>query len=526
LSSTFKLLLIEDSADDADLLVAHLKKTGHTPIFQRVDTETDLRDALKESWDLAICDYNLPQMNALSALAIIKAQQPELPCIVVSGAIGEERAVETLKAGAGDYIMKDNLTRLASAIKREINEAQTRRKTKTIEAELKSHEEQLRQSQKYEAIGQLASGIAHDFNNMLAIILIQVDMLNEQLDAAPATDPLIEPFKKGVEQIKKTGLRASSLTRQLLAFSRKQVILPKVLNLNDLINDMKKMIQRLMEEHIELKTNLSADLKNIKIDPSHFEQILLNLIVNARDAMPQGGALTVETSNIEIPSKQHPNVTIDSGKYVRMRILDTGIGMTSELQKKIFDPFFTTKEVGKGTGLGLSIVLGIVKQNKGFILVESTVNQGTAFDLYFPTTQEVVVTNNVESINMSQLKGAGETILIVEDDPDLRELVSDTLTSNGYKVISASNGAEALEKIKPNSQNINLILTDVIMPQMTGAEMARQIRQLGLTVKILFQSGYTEDTLIQNGIDSGQVFFLEKPYKTKTLLQKIREILR
>jgi C4-dicarboxylate-specific signal transduction histidine kinase len=275
LSSRIKLLLVEDSPDDSDLLLKHLKRAGLETIHERVETERAMISALEsKEWDTVICDYDIPGFGVIPALLLLKEKKPDIPCIVVSGSVGEDRAVETMKSGASDYIMKDNLTRLVPAIQRELKEAQVRRDHRQVEEALKKREEELRQVQKLEAVGQLAGGIAHDFNNILATILIQADILNDALDEALPMEQLVSQMQKGIEQIKKSGIRATNLTRQLLAFSRKQVIQSKVLNLNDIVSDMEKMVIRLIEENIEVKTSLSKGLKNIRVDPGHLEQQL------------------------------------------------------------------------------------------------------------------------------------------------------------------------------------------------------------------------------------------------------------
>ncbi len=275
MSSRIKLLLVEDSPDDSDLLLKHLKRAGLETIHERVETERAMISALEsKEWDTVICDYDIPGFGVIPALLLLKEKKPDIPCIVVSGSVGEDRAVETMKSGASDYIMKDNLTRLVPAIQRELKEAQVRRDHRQVEEALKKREEELRQVQKLEAVGQLAGGIAHDFNNILATILIQADILNDALDEALPMEQLVSQMQKGIEQIKKSGIRATNLTRQLLAFSRKQVIQSKVLNLNDIVSDMEKMVIRLIEENIEVKTSLSKGLKNIRVDPGHLEQQL------------------------------------------------------------------------------------------------------------------------------------------------------------------------------------------------------------------------------------------------------------
>jgi len=523
-SQELKLLVIEDSSDDADLLSNHLKKSGISPVIKRVETIETIKAALEQSsWDIIICDYNLPSFNALDAISIVKKINPDIPCVVVSGSIGEEKAVETMKAGADDYLLKDNLSRLVPVLERELREAEITKEKKRVEATLKKSEENLRQAQKLESIGQLAGGIAHDFNNLLATILIQTEVLRDGLSRDLPVTQLSDHIEKGTTQIIKSIERATNLTRQLLAFSRKQVILPKVVNLNTLIVDMEKMLRRIIEENIEFKTELSAGLKNLKIDPGHLEQIIMNLMVNCRDAMPHGGELKIETQNSYVDEALATSCNVTPGPRVLLTISDTGTGMSDEVKKHLFEPFFTTKPIGKGTGLGLCTVYGIVKQNKGLIFVESELGKGTCFKLYFPMTEDEVKIANVAK-ELVSTRGT-ETILIVEDEEPLRILICDTLKDNGYNMLMASNGAEALTQIRSSKTPIHLVITDVVMPQMGGPELAIYAQLVNKNIKFLFQSGYAEDSFAQSGLVENQINFITKPYPVKDLLSKIRRIL-
>lgn len=494
------------------------------PNVERVDTLPALKTALAvEGWDAIICDYNLPQFTAIDALSIVRGLRPEVPCIVVSGSIGEEKAIETMKAGASDYIMKDNLTRLVPVLQRELKEATLRKESRSAEETLRKSEENLRQAQKLDSIGQLAGGIAHDFNNLLATIMIQSEVLKESLDDKLTSTQLIDIVGRGLDQILKSGERASNLTRQLLAFSRKQVLQPKVVSLNDLIIDMGTMLRRLIEEHIEFRTQLGRDLHNIKIDPVHLEQVLLNLIVNARDAMPKGGKLIIETANTTLDLAQARSHNIKPGRYVMLEVIDTGTGLSDEAKKHMFEPFFTTKPLGKGTGLGLSTVYGIVKQNHGSIAAESEKDRGTSFKIYFPVVDEEVHTMVQPVKETSSTKGS-ETVLVVEDEDVLRELICDSLKSSGYKVINAPQGARALE-LAASETKIDLVITDVVMPQMSGPDLAKRIAATNKSCKFLFQSGYAEDALADHDFDDPHMHFLAKPYTLKDLLRHVRHIL-
>jgi signal transduction histidine kinase/FixJ family two-component response regulator len=380
-------------------------------------------------------------------------------------------------------------------------------------------EEQFRQSQKMDAIGQLAGGIAHDFNNVLTAINGYSELTIRQL---PADDPL----QQNLLEIKKAGDRAASLTRQLLAFSRKQVLQPKVLDLDSVILDMEKMLHRLIGEDIELRTVLAPDLGHIKADPGQIEQVILNLAVNGRDAMPQGGKLTIEAKNVYLEEKySQQHLAITPGSYIRLAVSDTGIGMDAETQARIFEPFFTTKEAGKGTGLGLSTVYGIVKQSGGNIWVYSEVGGGTTFKICFPRVDKgTQLYEQPINARKESLQGR-ETVLLAEDEEMLRNLICQVLTDNGYQVLEAANGAAALSVCEHYQEPIHLLITDVIMPGMSGRVLADRLGQLRSEMKILYMSGYTDDAIIHHGILDSEIPFLQKPFTPVDLTRKMRELL-
>ena len=390
---------------------------------------------------------------------------------------------------------------------------------KKAEEALHDSEERLRQSQKMEAVGQLAGGVAHDFNNLLAVIIGYADMLLKRL---PADD---ERTIRQLQEIKKAGDRAKSLTRQLLAFSRKQVLQPKVLDLNEVVHDLEKMLGRLIGENIEMRTVLKADPGSVKADPGQIEQVLMNLAVNARDAMPDGGSLTIETDNVELnegyTQKHRP---IEAGSYVMIAVSDSGCGMSAELQSRIFEPFFTTKETGKGTGLGLSTVYGIVKQSGGAVWVYSEPGHGTTFKIYLPRVDEVasVVEPRVER---SMTLTGTETVLLVEDEEAVRQLAEEVLQSNGYRVLGASNGNEAVIVAEKHDGVINLMVTDVVMPHLGGRELAEKLSVTRPDMRVLYMSGYTDDAIVHHGVLDGRAAFLEKPFAPDALALKVREVL-
>src|SRR5690348_432105 len=384
--------------------------------------------------------------------------------------------------------------------------------------ERKSLEEQLRQSQKMEAVGRLAGGIAHDFNNLLTIISGYSELLL-------GSGAVAEEQRSKIEEIRKAGERAALLTRQLLAFSRKQVLAPRVLNLNTVIENLRKMIDRLIGEDIEFATIPFGALGQVKADPGQVEQIIMNLVVNARDAMPHGGKLMIETANVEF-DEEYARLHVPSvpGHYVMVAVGDTGTGMEPEVQKHIFEPFFTTKETGKGTGLGLATAYGIVKQSGGFIWVYSEVGVGTVFKIYFPRVLEQDELPTTIQQEPGQLKGT-ETILVAEDEVALRTLICETLERFGYKVLLAADGKEAANVSERYDETIHLLIADVVMPRMSGREVAEHIAAARPKIEALYISGYTDDAIIQRGAIGPNKAFLQKPFTPAALAPKVRQIL-
>jgi PAS domain S-box-containing protein len=379
-------------------------------------------------------------------------------------------------------------------------------------------EDQLRQSQKMEAIGHLAAGVAHDFNNLLTIIFGSAELLREML---PSTDPKSEM----IPRILQAAERAAGLTRQLLAFSRQTVLEPRVLDLNVVVRENEKMLRPLIGEDVQLTVVLEPALKPVRIDPGQIAQVIMNLAVNARDAMPTGGKLMIETSNVQLDkafAAAHPGVK--PGHHVLLAVTDTGTGMTSEVQSQIFEPFFTIKGPGKGTGLGLATVYGIVKQSGGFIDVDSELGWGTAFKLYFPTTEEIVPPE--KSLQDANPTAHGsETILVVEDEDAVRSLLCMVLQEAGYRVLEASRGAEAIRLFEQHSEPIQLVVTDVVMPEMGGRQMVQRLSELRPDLRVLYLSGYTDDAVVRHGVLQANVAFLQKPFTMATLTNKVRQVL-
>ncbi len=384
--------------------------------------------------------------------------------------------------------------------------------------EKKHLEEQFRQAQKMEAVGRLAGGVAHDFNNLLTVIGGNVQLAMMSLDEN-------DPLARDLRQIEKASYRASKLTGQLLAFSRRQQLLPKVLDLNFLVRDMEKMLRRVIGEDVDLKSFLADDLWRVKVDSGQFESIIVNLCVNARDAMPEGGTLTIETVNMELTDEYATTrPEVEPGSYVMLSVSDTGCGMTKEVKSQMFDPFYTTKAAGEGTGLGLSTVFGIVKQSGGFIYVYSEPYEGTTFKIYLPKTEEEAETVSQELLSEDMLYG-DETVLVVEDEEGVRNIAVRTLEKYGYKVIEAENGGVGYLKCKKSEKPIDLIITDVIMPEMSGADFISSVKEFWPEIKVLYMSGYTYNVIAKKGVIVDKISFMQKPFQPLSILRKVREML-
>jgi two-component system cell cycle sensor histidine kinase/response regulator CckA len=749
MAEPLRLLVVEDSESDTRLLLRELERAGYDVSWERVETAGSMRSALEgRSWDLVVADYTMPSFSAPAALALLQESGIDLPFIIVSGSVGEDIAVEAMRAGAHDYLLKGNLKRLLPAVQRELEQAGQRRARRKaeeqyrflfengpypmwivdretlrflavndaavkhygytreeflamrvtdirqleelpafmevsrgiaagVERAIRKHhkkdgsfiyveatthpltfderstwltlaydvtdrlraeefvqklllaveqtenvifmtdsdgaityvnpafetvygfprgevlgktprilksgrydqsfykrfwqkllagesvrgevvnkrhdgqlvtvvesvnpflnaegrrigfiavqnditqrrllEEQFRQAQKMEAVGQLAGGVAHDFNNLLTAILGYADLLTTQAGQG-------SPLSESIGEIRKAGERAASLTQQLLAFSRRQVLLPEVLDLNGITTEMENMLRRLIGEDVELITSCAPSLGRMKADRGQIEQVLMNLVVNARDAMPKGGKLTLETSNVELDENYtRDHAAVQPGPYVLLAVSDTGVGMDADTLSHMFEPFFTTKEKGKGTGLGLATVYGIVKQSGGHIWVYSEPGRGTTFKVYLPRVEEAVPTAPPRSSDSLPTLGT-ETILLVEDEEAVRRLVRMVLEGKGYTVLEASGWQEALE-IAGQQKPIQLVITDVVMPGVGGPELISRLEAVRPGIRVLFMSGYTDGAIVNNGLLSSTTAFLQKPFTPDVLLRKVREVL-
>ena len=378
-------------------------------------------------------------------------------------------------------------------------------------------EDQFRQAQKMEAVGRLAGGVAHDFNNLLMVISGYAEVMLAKLD-------LEDPLHENARSIQQASDRATTLTRQLLAFSRKQLLELKVVDLNAIVADMERLLRPLIGENVELATNLAPDAGHTRADAGQLEQVLMNLVVNAKDAMPNGGKLTVVTQNITLDENHRRGQTfIRPGNYVMLSVSDTGQGMDKETQSRIFEPFFTTKEKGKGTGLGLSTVYGIVKQSGGYVMVQSEEARGTTFHIYLPRVEELAEMHTAPVTRAAV--GGTETVLLVEDEESVRQLVRETLTTKGYRVVEAENGEAGLAAAVQHQGKIDLVITDVVMPGMGGRELVKQLAKARPETKVLYLSGYTEDAIVSDGTIEIGTAFLQKPFTLQNLSRKVREVL-
>ena len=512
-----KVLLIEDNPGDARLVQEMLVDVGANKFsLAHVGLISEgLALLRKEGYDVIMLDLSLPDGYGLDTVRQVCAVASHLPVVILTGLDDETIAIRAVQEGAQDYLVKGQMD--SNLLARAIRYAIERKRVGEEKAAL---EEQLRQSQKIEAIGQLAGGVAHEFNNILTVIKGY-----SELSLCEIKDD--SPLKMNIEEIHKASQMAADITGQLLAFTRRQILEMRVLDLNSIINDFKNMLKWVIGENIKLVTILASDVGRVKVDRGQIGQALVNLVVNARDAMPLRGKIVIETVNAELDEGYARfQMGIKPGRYVILSVSDTGTGMSPEVRERIFEPFFTTKEIGKGTGLGLSVVYGIVKQCAGSIWVYSELGQGTTFKIYLPRVDEVV--ENLDSshhLHNKLLRGR-ENILLVEDEESVRVFIRSVLQSYGYTVLEAAHGDEALRAAYQNEgRKIHLLLTDVMMPGMNGLELAESLVHCRPEIKVLYMSGYTDAAIIHNDIAEPGIPFLQKPFSPDALARKVREVL-
>ncbi|MGD9536005.1 MAG: response regulator [Alphaproteobacteria bacterium] len=643
MNTPLRVLLVEDSEDDVELILRELRRGGYEPKYRRVQQAATMIASIEgEVWDLILCDFTLPGFSGPQALSIVRDRRPDVPFIFVSGTIGEEAAVAAMKAGAQDYVIKDNLRRLVPVIERELREADVRRDRARAEAERraaefrfrqvltmapdaivavdedhritifnraaqelfgysaeevlgrvvdllllpcqgdasgepaapltrfpdlakqvaepgevagrrktgeefpaeasfsefiengrttfmavirditqrKALEEQLRQSQKMEIVGQLTGGLAHDFNNLLLVVIGNLELIQEQFELdAQALELAANALQ--------ASWRGAELTRKLLAFSREQSLQTAVVQLNERVAGMAVLLRRTLGEHIEIELATAEDLWLTETDPVLVEAAVMNLAINARDAMPDGGRLTIETANAYMDSDytaHNPEVT--PGEYVMIAVTDTGTGIAPENLSRVFEPFFTTKEVGKGTGLGLSMVYGFARKSGGHVKLYSEVGHGTTVRIYLPRAAATRSAPAGVSEAEAATSAKGELVLVVEDKPDVRQITVAQLKDLGYRTVEAPNATVALDLIA-RMPEIDVLFTDIVMPgDMTGYDLGRAAQVMRPGLRVLYTSGFTELSLQRDRRGGGPVHRLSKPYRRQDLALKLREVLR
>jgi signal transduction histidine kinase len=508
------VLFVEDSSDDVALTIRELANHGLSSDHQIVDTRAGFLAALKAGgWDLVVSDYSMQGFSAIEALRLLRDHDPDLPFIIVSPTSGEDIAVEAMRAGANDYVLKHDLRRLGPAVARELREAANRKMQRSTQAALHASEQRLQQAQRMESVGRLAGSIAHGFNNLLTVILGFTEFLLEHL---PADDMA----RRDAVQVREAAERATRLTRQLLAFSRQQVLEPRVVDLASVIRGLQPMMTRLVGSGIQTQLRVPETPILVLIDPGQFEQVLMNLVVNARDAMPQGGRLVIAAEHETLDILRASELETPAGSYVAVSVSDTGAGIDPKLRERIFEPFFTTKAPGIGTGLGLSTVFGVVSQSGGVIDVQSVLHKGTTFRLYLPASDAVAAEPPAPSRIVSAAEPRPLTILLAEDEDGVRSYIEAALCRAGHDVITASNGPDAVQIGWNHTGPIDLLLADVVMPGLSGPDVADRLQRAHPEMHTVFLSGYAE---VPARVTSEPGGFLQKPFTLDTLLSKVRE---
>jgi len=509
LKKPIRVLYLEDNEQDRELLESVLAANGLLCNFDHATNRQEFEAALTQhTFDLIISDFSLPAYDGMSALAAARKVQQQTPFIFVSGTIGEERAVESLKNGATDYVLKDRRERLVSAVRRALRESQEL-------GERKGLEDQLRRSQKMEAIGQLAAGVAHDLNNALTPIIMGTQLLKRTMDVADR-DALLDMMAASAN-------RGAAMVKHILTFARGAKSGGQQVPISHIVKEMVKIIQDTFPKSILVATKIKKDLWNVSGDTTELYQVLLNLCVNARDAMPQGGELTLAVANLSLrKSMESVSAEIPPGCYVVLSVADTGTGIPPEVLPRIFEPLFSTKPPDKGTGLGLSTVAGIVKSHNGFIQLYSEVGKGTEFKIYLPAAQSLEVDQSKELEKILPV-GHGELILIMDDEATVRQLAKTTLQNYGYRVVTAMSGLDGITTFGEYKQEIKLLVSDMDMPLLSGIAAIRAIQKLKPEIPIIITSGNRHGESQLGDIDTVHLAFLEKPYTVEQLLNAIAQ---
>lgn len=505
-----RILHLEDDPTDAELIRSLLEQEGFQCSMTRVVDRSEFRVSLTSgSYDIILCDYNLPSFDGVSALKIAFEMRPSVPFIFVSGTIGEERAIEALKLGATDYVLKTRLERLGPAVSRAVREVEERQARRQLEL-------QLERAQRLESIGTLAGGIAHDFNNILSIIMGYATLAGKHAD---------DPEKHGecLEAITRAAERGASFVRQLLTFAGRRDVPSQPLSINAAVREHVSLLEQTLPRSITIAADLADGLQPLLFDPSQMQQILLNLSVNARDAMPEGGRLEFRTRAVKGETLGDRTARFDD--YIVLEVSDTGTGMNEQARRRIFEPFFTTKGEGKGTGLGLSVVFGIVGRNDGFIEVQSAVGKGTTFLIFFPVKPVPAASVIERSEREEFVKGGTETLLIVEDEEMLRKLIRTVLVGEGYRVMMAADGAEAVAMYRDHGQAIQLVISDLDLPRLNGEQVLKAIREINPAAKFIIATGFIEPEVRSEIEQAGATTIIQKPYQPDDVLAKVRNVL-
>jgi signal transduction histidine kinase len=528
-----RVLIVDDQPSNILLLERTLQQAGFAKVRSTTDSQAVLPIFTEFQPDILLLDLHMPGLNGfevMEQLNGIVGSENYLPILVLTADMSAPMKQRALTCGAKDFLTKpldlmEVVLRIKNLLETRFLHLQLQEHNRSLEEtvrertkEVQEQATQLQHAQRMEGIGMLAGGVAHDFNNLLTIISGYSEMVIGRMKPD-------DPSRAMIQQIFKAGERATTLTRQLLAFSRKQILQVQILDLNSLIADAEKMLSRLIGENVKIVTESDPTLGHVKADAGQIEQILLNLCVNARDAMPKGGRITIVTRNVELDdgyAREHPYVK--PGRFVLLDVRDTGAGMDEATKARLFEPFFTTKELGKGTGLGLATVYGIVKQSGGSIECDSEIGRGTRFQIYLPRVEQVGSASK-SAVDESKAPRGTETLLVVDDEDEVRSLVRFALQSFGYQVLDAASGAEALMLSRAHQTAIHLLVTDVVMPDMSGRELADRLTALRPNLKVLYVSGYTDDAIILNGVAAGGASFLAKPITPGMLARKVRMVL-